>query len=92
MEDLVGVIEGQTADQHGVHEGEDRGVHADAEAQGERGDQREPGILDEQPAGVAESWSRVICCYTSVDPGSSVIAEMRSMLQWRILSGALHQT
>ena len=48
------MIEGQAADQHGVHEGEDRGVQADAESESQRRDQREPGILDEQPAGVAD--------------------------------------
>ena len=54
IEELVGVIEGQAPNQHGVHEGEDRGVQADPESECQRRDQREPGILDEEPAGVAD--------------------------------------
>ena len=44
---------GHAADQHGVHEGEHRGVHADAKRQRDRGDQREPLVFQQQPAGKA---------------------------------------
>ena len=45
VEDLLGVIERQAADEDRVDEGEDRRVQADAEAERERRHDREPGIV-----------------------------------------------
>ncbi len=47
----VGIVERQPADQHGVDEGEHRGVDADAERQRQRRDEREPFVFDEQADG-----------------------------------------
>ena len=46
--DPIGIVERQPANQDGVDEGEDRGIHADAESQRDGGDEREPLVLDEQ--------------------------------------------
>ena len=47
----IGIVEGQAADQHGIHESEHRGVDADAERERDRRHQREPFVLDEQASG-----------------------------------------
>ena len=49
----IGVGHGHAADQHGVHEREDGGIHADAQRQRHGGDQREPLVFQQQPAGKA---------------------------------------
>ena len=46
-----GSSNGRPANQHRVDEGEDRGVDADAQRQRQRGDQREPLVLDQQTDG-----------------------------------------
>ena len=54
VDDLVCPLERQPADEHGVHEGKDRRVHADAEPQRRRGDDGEPPVLEEHPGGESE--------------------------------------
>src|SRR5688500_15451497 len=49
----IGVGHRHAADQHGVHEGEHRGVHADAKRQGDSCDEREPFGFQQEPPGKA---------------------------------------
>ena len=44
----------QRAEQHGVDHAEDRRVRADAEREDERRNQREGGLFQEEPGGIAE--------------------------------------
>ena len=45
----VGVFERKGPEERGVNDGEDRGVHADAEREGQHGDGRIPAFLHKQP-------------------------------------------
>jgi hypothetical protein len=46
-DEMLGILDGQRAKQDGVEQGEDGGVGADAEGEGEQGDEGEAGALEE---------------------------------------------
>jgi len=53
LDELFGVADGKVAEEKGVDEGEDGGVGADAEREGEDGDGGERGRFGESAEGVA---------------------------------------
>ena len=53
-DDFIRPFERQAADEHRVHESEDRRVDPDAQAQRHGGDRGEPGVFEEHANGVAE--------------------------------------
>ena len=56
--DLGRPMDRHRPEEHGIREAEGRGVCADAEGEGEDGDQREPRVAHEQPKGVAHVLAR----------------------------------
>ena len=54
MEQLVGILERESANEDRIDEGEHRGVHADAEREGKNRDCREAGVLEKHSHGVLE--------------------------------------